>query len=182
MKLYGQLTPPNDTPREIPNENTHWDANNFCTPEKLIADGRAEMFKVFEIQPSEKPTCDPLTEKVVVAQPALVDGQWVRQWSIEPMTEEEREQAAAKRRLELKAQREAAVAAIKVTTAAGNTFDGDETSQTRMARAILRMQAAGAPSVTWVLADNTVIQATAAELTEALALAAAAQAAIWVIT
>lgn len=80
-----------------------------------------------------------------------------------------------------KAAREKAVAAITVTTTAGNTFDGDETSQTRMARAIIALQATGTPSVTWVLADNSVIEATAAELSEALALAGAAQAAVWVI-
>ena len=80
-----------------------------------------------------------------------------------------------------KAAREAAVAAIKVTTAAGNTFDGDETSQGRMSRAIIALSTGLAPSVNWVLADNSVIQATAAELTEALVLAGQAQAAIWVI-
>jgi hypothetical protein len=84
-------------------------------------------------------------------------------------------------REQLKAQREAAVDAIKVTTAAGNTFDGDETSQTRMARAIIALSTGLAPSVAWVLADNSVIQATAAELTEALVLAGQAQAALWVI-
>lgn len=86
-----------------------------------------------------------------------------------------------KTREELKADRDAAVSAITVTTTAGHTFDGDETSQTRMARAILALQATGTPSVTWVLADNSVIQASAAELSEALALAGAAQAALWVI-
>lgn len=73
------------------------------------------------------------------------------------------------------------VAAIKVTTQAGNTFDGDETSQGRMARAIIALSTGLATSVAWVLADNSVIQATAAELTEALVLAGQAQAAIWVI-
>jgi len=77
--------------------------------------------------------------------------------------------------------RTAAVEAITVTTTAGNTFDGDETSQTRMARAIITLQATATPSTIWVLTNNTVIQATAAELIEALALAGAAQAAIWVI-
>jgi hypothetical protein len=86
-----------------------------------------------------------------------------------------------KTREELKAERELAVAASKVTTAAGNTFDGDETSQTRMTRAIIALGTGLAPSVNWVLADNTVIQATAAELTEALVLAGQAQASIWVI-
>lgn len=81
----------------------------------------------------------------------------------------------------LKAERAAAVAAIKVTTQAGNTFDGDEVSQGRMARAIIALGTGLAPSVTWVLADNTTIDATAAELTEALVLAGMAQAAIWVI-
>lgn len=80
-----------------------------------------------------------------------------------------------------KHERSVAVSNITVTTAAGHAFDGDETSQTRMARAILALQATGTPSVNWVLADNSVIQATAAELTEALALAGAAQAALWVI-
>lgn len=74
-----------------------------------------------------------------------------------------------------------AVNSIVVTTQSGNAFDGDEVSQGRMARAILALQATGTPSVTWVLHDNTVIEATAEELTEALALAGAAQAEIWVI-
>jgi len=92
---------------------------------------------------------------------------------VPPTTEQLREQA--------KAARTAAVAAITVTTQAGNTFDGDEVSQGRIARAIIALQATGTPAVNWVLADNSVIQATAAELSEALALAGAAQAAIWVL-
>ena len=84
-------------------------------------------------------------------------------------------------REDAKAARAVAVADIKVTTAAGNTFDGDETSQTRMSRAILVLSTGAAHSVPWVLADNTVIQATAAELTEAMALAGAEQARLWVL-
>ena len=78
-----------------------------------------------------------------------------------------------------KKERMAAVAAIKVTTASGKVFDGDETSQTRMARAIIALEAMGAPSVKWVLANNVPTDVTVAELTEALALAGAAQAAVW---
>lgn len=80
-----------------------------------------------------------------------------------------------------KATRAAAVEVITVTTAAGNTFDGDETSQTRMSRAVLVLSTGAALSVPWVLADNTVIQASAAELAEALALAGAEQARLWVL-
>lgn len=83
-------------------------------------------------------------------------------------------------RAEWKKERAAAVAAIKVTTAAGNTFDGDEVSQARMARAILGLNSSVSETVTWVLADNRVIQATATELGEALALAGAEQARLWV--
>jgi hypothetical protein len=86
-----------------------------------------------------------------------------------------------KTRDDLKAERASAVAAIKVTTQAGNTFDGDEISQGRMARAIIALSTGLAPSVSWVLADNSVIQATPQELTEALVLSGQAQAAIWVI-
>ena len=84
-------------------------------------------------------------------------------------------------RAQAKDARANAVANIKVTTASGHTFDGDEISQGRMARANIALQASGTPSVTWVLANNTTLAATAAELVEALALAGAAQAAIWVI-
>lgn len=80
-----------------------------------------------------------------------------------------------------KAARAIAVENIKVTTTAGNTFDGDETAQTRMARAVLVLSTGAALSVLWVLADNTVIQADAAELAEALALAGAEQARLWVL-
>lgn len=91
------------------------------------------------------------------------------------------DKAAAIHREEWKAGRAAAVAAITVTTQAGNTFDGDEVSQGRMALAILALNASPVgTTVTWVLADNSVIAATPDELTEALALAGAAQAALWV--
>ena len=77
--------------------------------------------------------------------------------------------------------RSAAVAAIIVTTSAGNTFDGDEVAQGRMVRAVMAMQATSTATTPWVLADNTVVQASAAELLEALALAGSAQSSVWVI-
>jgi hypothetical protein len=91
------------------------------------------------------------------------------------------QQAAQQAREAWKAQRAAAVAAIKVTTASGRTFDGDETSQARMARGILGLQAEGASAtVLWVLANNEAVTVTAAELGEALKLAGAEQARLWV--
>lgn len=80
-----------------------------------------------------------------------------------------------------KSARQTAVDSIKVTTSSGKIFDGDEVSQTRMARAILALQATNTPNTIWVLADNTPTKVTAAELIEALALAGAEQARLWVI-
>lgn len=99
----------------------------------------------------------------------------VAPYIVDPVAEALRLREAAK------AQRTAQVEQIKVTTQAGNVFDGDEVSQGRMARAIIALQATGTPTTLWVLADNSVIQATAVELTEAMVLAGMAQAAIWVI-
>lgn len=92
-----------------------------------------------------------------------------------PPSQKAIEAAYATRRLE----RTLLVARIKVTTSSGKTFDGDETSQTRMARAIIALQATGTPTTPWVLADNTVAEITLAELIEALALAGTAQTALW---
>ena len=90
-------------------------------------------------------------------------------------------QAGQRARAAAKTARAAAVDAIVVTTASGKAFDGDETSQGRMSRAIVGMQAAGAPTITWTLADNAVAEVTLAELTEALILAGQEQARLWVL-
>lgn len=159
--------------------NVVFSPNVYQTAESLSDEQRAE-FGVYLIVDMPKPALAP-DEKLGEPSYAINGVMVERTYPAVPKTEAELAADALAAREQLKAQRTAAVAAITVTTAAGNTFDGDETSQTRMARAIIGLQATGTPSLTWVLADNTVIQATAAELTEAMALAGAAQAAIWVI-
>ena len=79
---------------------------------------------------------------------------------------------------EAKIARELAVSQIKVTTTSGKSFNGDETSQTRMARAVASSIAGETTS--WILADNTVATVTHEELKEALRLAGQAQTAIWI--
>lgn len=91
------------------------------------------------------------------------------------------DQIAEQARAAAKAARATSVAAITVTVTSGRVFDGDETSQTRMARAIIGMQAAAAPTINWTLANNVSTPVTVAELTEALILAGQAQAALWPI-
>jgi len=81
---------------------------------------------------------------------------------------------------ELKAQRQAVVDAITVEVN-GKVFDGDETSQGRMSRALKVADITGQASCTWVLHDNSAVEVTKEELSQALALAMQAQAAVWVI-
>lgn len=59
----------------------------------------------------------------------------------------------------------------------GMKFDGDETSQDRMARSIVALDLG--ETVQWVLADNSIAQVTRAQLREALRKAGAAQTEIW---
>ena len=71
------------------------------------------------------------------------------------------------------------VSELLVTTSTGKVFDGDETSQDRMTRAILISGYTGQDSTQWKLADNTITIVTVAELQEALALAGSAMSGIW---
>lgn len=83
---------------------------------------------------------------------------------------------------EAKTDRAEAVARITVEVD-GMVFDGDETAQDRMARAITMFQASNLPddyTTAWVLADNTVAQVTVNQLAQALLLAGQKQSALWV--
>ena len=77
-----------------------------------------------------------------------------------------------------KRERAAKVATIKVEVD-GMTFDGDESAQSRMARAITAAETAGLESTVWVLADNTVKNVTKAQLQQALSKAMLAMAELW---
>ena len=81
-----------------------------------------------------------------------------------------------------KAERAKAVASITVEVD-GMVFDGDETAQDRMARAITMFQASSLPEDTttaWVLADNTVAQVTVAQLAQALLMSGQKQTELWI--
>ena len=81
------------------------------------------------------------------------------------------------KRQEAKAKRQAEIDSIIVTTTAGNSFDGDEASQSRMTRAIISLQPG--ETIPWVLADNVAADVSKEELQEALRLAGTAQTEIW---
>jgi len=93
------------------------------------------------------------------------------------------EDLAREAREAFKQDREKAVAAIVVLVDIDeNTaylFDGDETSQTRMARAIVTMT--DSDVTPWVLADNTPVMVTRAQLAVALRKAGEEQTRLWIM-
>lgn len=159
-----------------------WDDTHFCAARQLTEAERAQ-FGVYPLTLVTPPPWDRIRQGLREVDPAQADGAWCQQWEVYPLPDDEveanRQALAADERSEAKRRRAAAVAAIQVTTRAGNTFDGDEESQGRMARAILVLSSGFAASVLWVLADNRVVEVSAEELTEALALAGRTQTALW---
>lgn len=126
----------------------------------------------------------PLTarlEKAVPGAPELVDGMWQQTWVIEPLTDDEvaqvEEAEQANLRSAWKAARGQAVGSI-VVEVDGMKFDGDETSQTRMARSISVMT--DDDTTIWVLATNTPVQVTKSQLSQVLRLAGQRQTELWV--
>ena len=76
--------------------------------------------------------------------------------------------------------RDRLVTEITVTTSNSNTFDGDETAQTRMSR-VIAILPDNITTVSWKLADNTTALVAKPEFQEALMLALQAQADLWFI-
>lgn len=86
---YIKTTPAGDFEKFLPNILTEWDENNFCTPEALVVDGKAQDFNVVEVIETSKPTFDALTEYVAEITPDRVDGVWAQQWEVFPLTEDQ---------------------------------------------------------------------------------------------
>lgn len=109
----------------------------------------------------------------------LVDGHYVQTWVQTPRPPEE---VAAEELAQAKTERAEAVSRI-IVTVDGMQFDGDETSQTRMSRAVILAAVFGkdldAATTKWVLADNTVAYPTIRQLAQALMLAGEEQTAVW---
>lgn len=149
--------------------------------------------------PLPKPAHNEVTEYARRIPAALIEGQYYEAWEVVPRfddytdengvlhtrAEQEAEaiakdtkEKAAQALASAKAARHAEVEVITVTTTSGRVFDGNEDAQNRMSRAVNAME--DADTLPWVLADNTIAQVTRAELREALKLAGAAMAEIWV--
>ena len=109
----------------------------------------------------------------------LVDGHYMQTWVQTPRPPEE---VVADELARAKIERAEAVSRI-IVTVDGMQFDGDETSQTRMSRAVILAAVFGkdldATTTKWVLADNTVAYPTIRQLAQALMLAGEAQTDVW---
>lgn len=86
----------------------------------------------------------------------------------------------AMQRAEFKAEREKLVAAIKVTSSLGRTFDGGEKDTDRMLKPIAVLQVKPEGTIQpWVLADNTIALVALPEFLEVLELAGLEQTRLW---
>ncbi len=133
-----------------------------------------EQFNLYPITGSE-PTYDTSTQRLSGPTYSFTGTSVERVYTVEDIPQAELDAAAL---YLAKQARQAEVDAIKVTTTSGKEFDGNEEAQTRMARAILALNAE--EQTLWVLADNTPTYVSREELQEALRLAGAEQTQIWV--
>ena len=90
MNSHIQLNEAGEFLRYIPaGTPIEWDENNYCTVSALIADGKAEQFKVYPFYATSKPEYDPITQAVSGIDPVLVDGNWTQQWRVTELSPEE---------------------------------------------------------------------------------------------
>ena len=127
------------------------------------------------VQEVPRPEYDPLTQEVVEG-PVLKQGSTYKQvWNVVALSDE----IIAKNKLaQAKIDRIGQVNRLKVTTAAGHEFDGDDESRTNMAQAIAALN--DGETTTWILANNVPTQVSKEELREALRLAGAKKTEFWV--
>lgn len=110
-----------------------------------------------------------------------VGGAWTYidgQWAVQDQARVDRvgQEATKARAQAARAERHATLDRLTVTTTAGRTHAADPAGQARMVAAIVALQNGAGPRIKWRLADDTTMQANAAELIEALKLAVEAQA------
>lgn len=123
MFSHLQLTEAGAIQRYIPaGVNIEWDANNFCTAEALVKDGKAEQFRVVEFFSTIPPAHDKATHKAVEADPQTVDGVWTQQWSIVALTQEEIDAAAKAKVPQVVTRRQAKQALRQTLDANGATL------------------------------------------------------------
>ena len=69
--------------------NIEWDEHNFCSAEALVRDGKAEQFRIVELDETDPPKINPLTQSVMRDGAEFVDGRWQYYWRIDELTPEQ---------------------------------------------------------------------------------------------
>ena len=128
-----------------------------------------------------QPEHDPIQYDCVEGQPTKSSNGWMQTWQLvavpADVSDQRRQAHIAQNRETFKEARAAAVAQI-IVDVDGLAFNGDETSQTRMARSVSVM--GDEDTIIWVLADNSPALVTKGQLVAALRLAGQRQAELWV--
>lgn len=88
---YIKTNQQNEFLEELPNINTVWDEDNYCTPEALIKDGKAEQFGVAEMVEVPQPEHDRITQVIEESTPILIEGVWTQQWIVTNLPMEQAE-------------------------------------------------------------------------------------------
>lgn len=86
---YIQTNQQNEFVRHLSNAVQYWDDNNYCTPEALIKDGKAEQFSIFPCYSSAKPEYDEITQGIRDVSPKFINGLWTEAWEVYDLSPEE---------------------------------------------------------------------------------------------
>lgn len=113
---------------------------------------------------------------LLVANPWVVDSNLPK--PVITLSEDELAQINATFNSNVKSNREQLVAAIMVTSSLGNSFNGDEVSQTRITRAIVALPDETS-TILWTLSNNSKVAVAKPELQEVLLLAGIEQTKLW---
>lgn len=155
---YAQLTIAGSYLKQITDTgNIRWDADNYCTPAALFADGKAEQFRVVPLLETDAPVIDPINQTVIRDGGELVDGQWQYKWRVDALPAE---QVAAN----LQAAKVAKVEAVKAErdrrkfngTKVGTQWIHTDTYSRTQWMAMV-MMGASIPAIEWTTMDGTSI-------------------------
>lgn len=104
--------------------NVEWDANNLCSAQALIRDGKADQFRVVPLLATEQPSFDPITQTVIRDGCEEVEGQWQYKWRIDDLEPEQIEANTTANALNIQASIIQSVQARLDTFAQTKFYDG----------------------------------------------------------
>ena len=99
---YCQLNADGTFLREVFGGLQVWDANNYCSVDALVRDGKADQFHVVPLTVIAAPTIDPITQSVARDGCEKVNDQWQYKWLVTNLSAEQiaANQAAAAQALQ----------------------------------------------------------------------------------